>query len=121
MRALSASGEEREIAAAEAPVGTRFLVRPGERIALDGRVVSGSSEVNQAPITGESVPVGKEPGDEVFAGTINGDGALEVESHQAGRGHDARPHHPHGRGGARPARPGPSSGSRGSPGCTRRR
>ena len=80
VRALSATGEEREIAAAEAPVGTRFIVRPGERIALDGRVVGGTSAVDQAPITGESVPVAKEPGGEVFAGTINGDGALEVES-----------------------------------------
>jgi len=83
VRALSATGDERKIAAAEAPVGTRFIVRPGERIALDGRVVSGSSAVNQAPITGESVPVSKEPGGEVFAGTINGDGALEVESTKA--------------------------------------
>ena len=83
VRALSAAGEEREIAAAQAPVGTRFIVRPGERIPLDGRVVGGTSAVNQAPITGESVPVAKEPGGEVFAGTINGDGALEVESTKA--------------------------------------
>ena len=83
VHALSATGEEREIAAAEAPVGTRFIVRPGERIALDGRVVVGTSAVDQAPITGESVPVAKEPGGEVFAGTINGDGALEVESTKA--------------------------------------
>ncbi|MGH6899865.1 MAG: FtsH protease activity modulator HflK [Geminicoccaceae bacterium] len=80
VHALAATGEEREIAAAEAPVGTRFIVRPGERIALDGCVVGGTSAVDQAPITGESVPVAKEPGGEVFAGTINGDGALEVES-----------------------------------------
>jgi Zn2+/Cd2+-exporting ATPase len=83
VRVVSASGEEREIAAAEAPVGTRFIVRPGERIALDGRVRSGSSAVNQAPITGESVSVSKDPDDEVFAGTINGDGALEIESTRA--------------------------------------
>jgi Cd2+/Zn2+-exporting ATPase len=83
VHALSAGGEEREIAAAEAPVGTRFIVRPGERIALDGRIVLGTSMVDQAPITGESVPVVKEPGGEVFAGTINGDGALEVESTKA--------------------------------------
>jgi Cd2+/Zn2+-exporting ATPase len=83
VRALSAAGEEREIAAAEAPVGTRFIVRPGERIALDGRVAVGTSAVDQAPITGESVPVAKEPGGEVFAGTINGDGVLEVESTKA--------------------------------------
>ncbi len=77
------TGEEREVAAAEVPVGSRFIVRPGERIALDGRVVAGTSAVNQAPITGESVPVLKEPGGEVFAGTINGEGALEVISSRA--------------------------------------
>ena len=73
------SGEETEIPASEAPVGAHFVVRPGERFPLDGRVVSGASAVNQAPITGESVPVAKEVGSDVFAGTINGDGALEVE------------------------------------------
>ncbi len=77
------SGEEREIPASEAPIGSRFVVRPGERIALDGRVVSGASAINQAPITGESVPISKEPGAEIFAGTINGEGALEVESTKA--------------------------------------
>jgi len=77
------SGEELEVPAAEAAVGCRFIVKPGERIALDGRVVSGVSAVDQAPITGESVPVTKEPGSEIFAGTINGDGALEVESTKA--------------------------------------
>jgi Cd2+/Zn2+-exporting ATPase len=70
----------REVPAAEAIVGARFAVRPGERIPLDGRVVAGTSSVNQAPITGESVPVLKEPGLEVFAGTINGEGAIEVEA-----------------------------------------
>ncbi len=59
--------------------GQRILVRPGERIAADGQVDSGASSVDQAPITGESVPVPKNAGDEVFAGTINGDGALVVE------------------------------------------
>ncbi len=61
-------------------IGTRFLVRPGERIALDGRVVAGSSHVNQAPITGESKLATKSAGDPIYAGTINGDGALEAES-----------------------------------------
>jgi len=60
-------------------VGDRVLVRPGEKIPLDGRVVVGESHVNQAPVTGESMPVDKQPGDEVFAGTINGRGALDVE------------------------------------------
>jgi Cd2+/Zn2+-exporting ATPase len=59
-------------------VGEVCIVKPGERIALDGQVLSGSSFVNQAPITGESVPVEKRPGDEVFAGTINYDGYLEI-------------------------------------------
>jgi Cd2+/Zn2+-exporting ATPase len=54
------------------------LVRPGEKIPLDGTVAAGESHVNQAPVTGESLPVEKQPGDEVFAGTINGRGSLEV-------------------------------------------
>jgi Cd2+/Zn2+-exporting ATPase len=58
--------------------GQRMLVRPGERVALDGTVLDGRSDVNQAPITGESVPVEKVVGDEVFAGTINGHGSLAV-------------------------------------------
>lgn len=72
------SGEE--IAAEAVPVGSRFQVRPGERIPLDGEVESGVSEVNQAPITGESLAVRKEPGAVVFAGTVNGAGALAVRS-----------------------------------------
>jgi Cd2+/Zn2+-exporting ATPase len=59
-------------------VGDTMIVRPGEKIALDGMVVAGESEVNQAPITGESLPVEKHQDTEVFAGTINGRGALQV-------------------------------------------
>ena len=59
------------------------VVRPGERVPVDGIVRSGQSAVNQAPITGESVPVEKGRGDEVFAGTVNGDGALQVETTRA--------------------------------------
>jgi Cd2+/Zn2+-exporting ATPase len=83
VRVRADDGAEREVPAAEAPVGARFVVRPGERLALDGRVVSGASAVNQAPITGESIPVPKEAGAEVFAGTVNGDGLLVVESTKA--------------------------------------
>jgi len=59
-------------------VGERVLVRPGDQIPVDGQVVSGASSVNQAPITGESLPVSKMVGDDVFAGSINGEGALTV-------------------------------------------
>ena len=79
-RVLGDDGVQTEIRASEVRVGTRFLVKPGDRIALDGVIVRGSSEVDQAPITGESLPVEKSEGAEVFAGTINGNGALEVES-----------------------------------------
>ncbi len=58
--------------------GERILVRPGERIPLDGEVLNGTSEADQAAITGESMPAAKAPGDPVFAGSINGSGALEV-------------------------------------------
>src|SRR3972149_393348 len=60
-------------------VGDTFIVKPGERLPLDGEVLSGSSYVDQAPITGESLPVSRGPGDEVFAGSINQRGSLEVK------------------------------------------
>ena len=59
-------------------VGELVVVRPGERIPVDGHIFSGTSLVNQAPVTGESVPVQKSPGDKVYAGTLNGDAVLEV-------------------------------------------
>jgi Zn2+/Cd2+-exporting ATPase len=71
-------GDEVEVASEHVQPGDRVRVRPGERIAVDGTVRHGTSAVDQAPITGESVPVDKAPGDEVFAGTVNGDGMLEV-------------------------------------------
>jgi Cd2+/Zn2+-exporting ATPase len=80
VRVVSPGGGEQTVPAADVSPATRFVVRPGERIPLDGRVVSGDSEVNQAPLTGESVPVPKTTGDTVYAGTVNGDATLEVES-----------------------------------------
>jgi Cd2+/Zn2+-exporting ATPase len=71
-------GEERRLPLDAIAVGDTLIVRPGERIALDGVVASGASDVDQAPITGESLPVDKAAGDEVFAGSLNGRGALEV-------------------------------------------
>jgi Cd2+/Zn2+-exporting ATPase len=73
-----AAGERRTAVDLITP-GTVILVGPGEKIPLDGRVIAGSSAVNQAPVTGESLPIDKGPGDDVFAGTINGRGAIDVE------------------------------------------
>ncbi|UGQ12604.1 heavy metal translocating P-type ATPase [Yinghuangia sp. ASG 101] len=75
---LRADGTEETVATAELAVGDVILVRPGERIGADGRVLDGAGEVDQATITGEPLPVAKHPGDEVFAGTLNGAGALRV-------------------------------------------
>lgn len=71
-------GREQVVSVAEVEVGETIVVRPGQRIPLDGEVTGGRSAVNQAPITGESVPVDKEPGAEVFAGSINEQGVLDV-------------------------------------------
>jgi Cd2+/Zn2+-exporting ATPase len=71
-------GKEELLPVEELKIGDLILVRPGERISMDGVVEAGSSTVNQAPITGESLPVSKERGDLVFAGTINIDGFLEI-------------------------------------------
>jgi Cd2+/Zn2+-exporting ATPase len=73
-------GREAKVPVGQVARGDLVIIRPGERIPVDGIVRTGRSAVNQAPITGESVPVGKEPGNEVYAGTINGEGALEVET-----------------------------------------
>lgn len=73
-------GRELEIPVEELMVGDVFIVKPGQSMATDGEVLVGSSSVNQAPVTGESVPVEKQLGDTVFAGSINGEGALEVRA-----------------------------------------
>jgi len=72
-------GEEVTVPIDDVAVGDVFVVRPGSKIPLDGVVTSGEGTVDQASLTGESVPVSKEPGDEVFGGTINESGSLEIE------------------------------------------
>ncbi|MFJ9927528.1 heavy metal translocating P-type ATPase [Streptomyces misionensis] len=72
-------GEEESVPTERLAVGETILVRPGERVGADGRVLEGASEVDQSTITGEPLPVPKEAGDEVFAGTLNGTGALRVK------------------------------------------
>ena len=76
--AVQRNGREIIVPIAEVAIGETIRIRPGERIPLDGVVLAGYSAVNQAPITGESIPVDKEPGAELFAGSINAQGALEV-------------------------------------------
>jgi Cd2+/Zn2+-exporting ATPase len=77
-------GQEVGVPVAAVTPGETIVVRPGERVPLDGIVRAGASALNQAPITGESMPVEKAPGAQVFAGSINGEGALEVEvTHRA--------------------------------------
>ncbi|MEU8513487.1 heavy metal translocating P-type ATPase [Kitasatospora sp. NPDC048722] len=76
-RVLSGGAEE-TVPTEALVVGDTVLVRPGERIGADGRVLDGASEVDQATITGEPLPVAKATGDEVFAGTVNGTGALRI-------------------------------------------
>lgn len=73
-------GREVEIPVEELQVGDVFLVKPGQAVPTDGEVIDGRSSVNQAPVTGESVPVEKEPGETVFAGSINGEGSLAVRA-----------------------------------------
>lgn len=77
-RILNKDGTDELVKTNEVKVGTIFVVKTGERIPLDGEVVGGTSDVNQAPITGESLPVPKNAGDKVFAGSINGSGVLQI-------------------------------------------
>ncbi|MCC6163917.1 MAG: cadmium-translocating P-type ATPase [Acidobacteria bacterium] len=97
------SGETRTVPVEQVAAGQHVVVTPGGRLPLDGRVLEGESAVNQAPVTGESIPVPKSPGDVVYAGTVNGEGVLVVEVtrvssdstvarivHQVERAHAAR-------------------------------
>ena len=72
-------GAEIEVRVEDLLRGDRAIVKPGQRIPADGQVASGNSAVDQSPVTGESMPVDKQPGDKVFAGTVNGEGVLTIE------------------------------------------
>lgn len=83
-RRLSADGTETEVPAAELAPGDRLRVRPGDNIPADGRILAGSTAINQAHLTGESLPVDRAAGEEVFAGSTNLTGVIEVEVSRAG-------------------------------------
>ena len=83
-RRITPQGEE-EVAAKDLAVGDVIRIRPGDNVAADGSIVSGQGSFNQATITGESLPVDKKPGDEVFAGTQNLTGVLEIRVSRAGQ------------------------------------
>ncbi|KQQ14033.1 ATPase [Methylobacterium sp. Leaf121] len=82
---LEGGGTTERVPASSLRVGATVLVRPGDRVPADGTVLDGESAVDEAPVTGESVPRRKAPGDGVFAGTVNGDGALRVRVTAAAR------------------------------------
>ena len=84
MASVRRGDEEVQVAVAELQPGEVVIVRPGERISVDGVVIAGAASVNQAPITGESMPVEKFKGHEVFAGTLNEDGRLEIRTTKIG-------------------------------------
>jgi Cd2+/Zn2+-exporting ATPase len=83
-RRLKADGSEEEIAASDLAVGDVIRIRPGDNVAADGVILTGQGSFNQATITGESLPADKRPGDEVFAGTQNLTGVLEIKVSRAG-------------------------------------
>jgi Cd2+/Zn2+-exporting ATPase len=83
-RRLLKDGNEEEVAASQLSVGDTIRIRPGDNVAADGIIVSGQGSFNQATITGESLPVDKKSGDEVFAGTQNLTGVLEIKVSRAG-------------------------------------
>ncbi|HKC54520.1 MAG TPA: cation-translocating P-type ATPase, partial [Vicinamibacterales bacterium] len=78
-------GREQRVSVDTIAPGDEIVIRPGEKVPLDGLVTTGRSDVNEAPLTGESRPIDKAPGDEVYAGTINGRGAMEVRVLRLGR------------------------------------
>lgn len=75
---LIANGKERRVHVSSLTIGDTILVKPGERIATDGYIISGKTSIDQSAITGESMPVEKEINDEVYAGTVNGSGSITV-------------------------------------------
>ncbi len=81
---LADDGSTEEVPVAEIRPGDRVLVKPGEKVPTDGRIISGRTSLNESMLTGESTPVEKEEGDEAIGGAINGDGAITIEISKTG-------------------------------------
>lgn len=81
---IQENGQEKEIPIIQVKIGDHVLVKPGDRIPVDGKIISGSSFVDESTITGESLPAGKEPGAEVFAGTLNQKGSFVLIAQKVG-------------------------------------
>ena len=75
---LKKGGRLRTVPVSELAIGDAIIIKPGEKVSVDGTITQGTSPIDQSPITGESLPVEKQPGDRVFAGSLNGPGALEI-------------------------------------------
>jgi len=82
---IEVDGQEREIPVSQVRVGDRIIVRPGEALPVDGTVLDGESSVDESMLTGEPIPVDKQAGDSVAAGTINGEGRLRIEAKRVGK------------------------------------
>ncbi len=82
---LRSDGSMEDVPLNELKKGDRVLVRPGEKVPTDGKVIEGETSINEAMITGESAPVGKKPGAEVIGGSINGEGSITVEVQKVGK------------------------------------
>src|SRR3546814_17168829 len=80
---IDPQGGQREVLAASLDVNDHVLVRPGDRVSADGVIIQGASSLDESPITGESIPLAKTAGDNVFAGSINIDGVLQIRVEKA--------------------------------------
>jgi Cu+-exporting ATPase len=83
-RRISADGKEQDVPLDQVNVGDRLRVRPGEKVPVDGLVIEGASAIDESMVTGESIPVAKEPGDQVIAGTVNGTGSFVMGAERVG-------------------------------------